>query len=105
LGEAYLEKISQRRQWLGSGRRAFEWPRVVLKRIEDKELKLVHCTCVLIENLKIPDPLLSLAVINLSQIPEPFAGQRDRLGNADFLQLTSSDESFRLSIGSYCAKT
>jgi hypothetical protein len=33
-----------------------------------KEFKLVHCTCILIENLNGADPLLSLAVINLSQI-------------------------------------
>jgi hypothetical protein len=29
---------------------------------------LQHCPCVLIEDLNGPDPLLSLAVINLSQI-------------------------------------
>jgi hypothetical protein len=29
---------------------------------------LVHCTCVLIEDFNGPYPLLSLAVINLSQI-------------------------------------
>src|SRR5262245_22980552 len=31
--------------------------------------------------------------------------QRDRLGNADFPQSTSSNASYRLSIGSCCAKT
>jgi hypothetical protein len=33
-----------------------------------KEFKLLHCACILVEDLDGPNPLFSLAVINLSQI-------------------------------------
>jgi hypothetical protein len=119
LGEVYLQKIWPRsRSPLQADR---PWPSAQTRLGEDA----THCPDLIAGSIPVLEHVLPIGVfatktqssspelIELKFFPqfakdpnrEPFVGQCDRLGNADFLQLTNSNASYRLSTESYCAKT